>query len=307
MSEYTMKLRDLIKMLELPNVYVSYKDIISNGLPMLFNFDFPMFNEDHKVELEEKIVKRYYMREIGFETPEMFVVGLDEKLNSIMPYYNELYKTASMEYDILNPIYEEEKYTGEKSGDNSNTGNVKNTLSSTANTTTTSSGNSESTNNSNGSENKNSNLTTNNTVDTSSNSSEHSLLSDLPQIRYSLGNNKYSTDYGTNSENKTQTTSGTNSSHGTSTEKSDTTNQNTTTSSGSNSETSNSENTIENTNNTDNTNSGNYNENESYTRKRSGNNGSKTPMEMIAEYRQNIVNIDNMIVEELATLFMNIY
>lgn len=307
MSKYTMKLRDLIKMLELPNVYVSYKDIVSNGVPLLFNFDFPIFNGEHKAELEEKIVKRYYMREIGFETPEMFVFALDEKLNSIMPYYNSLYKTASLEYDILNPIYEEEKYTGEKSGDNSNTGNIKNTSSSNTNTTTTSTGKNESTSSNNGSEGKTSSLTTNNTVNTSTENNEHTLLSDLPQIRYTLANDKYSTDYGTNNENKTQTTSGTNTSNGTSSEKSDTTTQNATTSSGSNSDTSNSDSTVENASNTDNTSSGNYNENETYTRKRSGNNGSKTPMEMVAEYRQNIINIDNMVVEELAILFMNIY
>lgn len=60
------------------------------------NFDFkmtsyPIFDENYRNVLNEKILNHYYENEIGFETPALFRFYLNNKLNEIMPYYNTLY------------------------------------------------------------------------------------------------------------------------------------------------------------------------------------------------------------------------
>lgn len=77
-------------------------DIISLALPKLFDFDFPIFDEQYRSTLETKIVNHYYTREIGYETLGRFKLALKTKLNEIMPYYNKLYESELLEF---NPIY----------------------------------------------------------------------------------------------------------------------------------------------------------------------------------------------------------
>lgn len=60
------------------------------------NFDFqmtsyPIFDENYRETLNQKILYHYYENEIGFETASLFRFYLNNKLNEIMPYYNELY------------------------------------------------------------------------------------------------------------------------------------------------------------------------------------------------------------------------
>ena len=54
--------------------------------------DYPIFDEEYRELLNNKILMHYYMDEIGFETAGLFKVYLNNKMNEIMPYYNELYK-----------------------------------------------------------------------------------------------------------------------------------------------------------------------------------------------------------------------
>lgn len=66
------------------------KNLIDN------NFDFkmtsyPIFDENYRETLNQKILYHYYENEIGFETASLFRFYLNNKLNEIMPYYNELY------------------------------------------------------------------------------------------------------------------------------------------------------------------------------------------------------------------------
>ena len=66
------------------------KSIVESGVK-LFDFDYPIFDPLYKSVLEQKIVDRYYFREIGLETVGQFKHFLKMKLNEIMPYYNEQY------------------------------------------------------------------------------------------------------------------------------------------------------------------------------------------------------------------------
>lgn len=49
------------------------------------------------------------------------------------------------------------------------------------------------------------------------------------------------------------------------------------------------------------------NSNEDYIRTVIGNNGNRYPIELLKEVKNNLMNIDNMIIDELSELFMNIY
>lgn len=59
----------------------------------LFDFDYDFYDKDMKAIFEAKFKDHYRFHEIGFETVERFQHNLKAKLNLIMPYYSELYRT----------------------------------------------------------------------------------------------------------------------------------------------------------------------------------------------------------------------
>ena len=72
-----------------------YTTTIRNLMDNNFDFglkDYPIFDAEYRTILNNKILMHYYMDEIGFETAGLFKVYLNNKMNEIMPYYNELYK-----------------------------------------------------------------------------------------------------------------------------------------------------------------------------------------------------------------------
>lgn len=92
---------------ELPNPFeknIDVDTIISSVRTKIFDFDYPLPNDDEetKTNLETKIIKHYYMQEIGFETWGRFKLALNERMNLIMPYFNELYKSIKLQGD--NPL-----------------------------------------------------------------------------------------------------------------------------------------------------------------------------------------------------------
>lgn len=82
---------------------VQYGTVYDSGFePLLQGLaSYPIYDESHREELNQKIYNRYRFREIGFETAAMFTHYLITTLNEIMPMYNELYRSAALEYDIL--------------------------------------------------------------------------------------------------------------------------------------------------------------------------------------------------------------
>lgn len=106
MAKYTTQLRSICEVnanISESGGYSDVNEIISKAIPKIFNFDFPIFDENYRFTIEKKILKHYYTREIGFETFGLWKLKLDTKLNEIMPYYNQLYKSALIEY---NPLYD---------------------------------------------------------------------------------------------------------------------------------------------------------------------------------------------------------
>ena len=93
---------------------ITIKSLIDN------NFDFkmdsyPIFDENYRNTLNNNILYHYYENEIGFETASLFRFYLNQKLNEIMPYYNELYKVQKEIIDenlLLNNVNLTERLTG---------------------------------------------------------------------------------------------------------------------------------------------------------------------------------------------------
>ncbi len=120
MSRYTIELRYLIE----GNYDLGLKD-------------YPIFDESYREQLNNKIIQHYYFREIGFETEALFKNRLNQKMNEIMPYYNQMYESSKLKIDPLFTIDLEEvfsrksKTTGEGTSSTSGTGNNTNNFNST--------------------------------------------------------------------------------------------------------------------------------------------------------------------------------
>lgn len=115
---------------------ITIKTLIDN------NFDFqmtqyPIFDENYRKTLNHNILYHYYENEIGFETASLFRLYLNQKLNEIMPYYNELYKAQKKMIDenlLLNNVNITENLQGssttrsssESNSTNNGTSNNKN-------------------------------------------------------------------------------------------------------------------------------------------------------------------------------------
>lgn len=65
---------------------------------------YPIYDENHRAELNKKIIRHYALREIGQETAQQFVFYLGVTMAEIMPYFNERYKTLDMEYNPLQSV-----------------------------------------------------------------------------------------------------------------------------------------------------------------------------------------------------------
>ena len=122
-------------------------EIIEKARPHIFDFDYPIFDDEYRKTLETKILKHYYTREIGFEVVGLWKLYLDEKLNLIMPYYNQLYQSALLKIEPLINIKNETTHneTANENNSQQNTTNDSTTENETNNQTVTDTKNSNST------------------------------------------------------------------------------------------------------------------------------------------------------------------
>ena len=118
MSKYTTELRFICENsagLTESEGYNNLNTILDAARPVIFDFDFPIFDESYRNVLENKILKHFYTREIGVETVGLWKLRLDTKMNEIMPYYNQLYSSALLEF---NPLYDVDLTTDHQKVDN---------------------------------------------------------------------------------------------------------------------------------------------------------------------------------------------
>ena len=79
-------------------------DILKEVWDKVIPQDFPIWDEEYRPVLCQKILKHYYTREIAFETVGLWKLKLETKLAEIMPYYNELYATKLLKYDPFRDV-----------------------------------------------------------------------------------------------------------------------------------------------------------------------------------------------------------
>lgn len=114
MSKYTTELRFICESLNNLDYPATYKDtdkIILTARPLIFDFDYPIFDSSYRPIIETKIIRHYYFDEIGVETYGQWKFWLQTTLNEIMPYYNELYKSALLNFDPFNNYNITETFT----------------------------------------------------------------------------------------------------------------------------------------------------------------------------------------------------
>lgn len=108
---------------------ITIKSLIDNNFDFQLD-EYPIFDENYRNTLNQNILYHYYENEIGFETAPLFRFYLKQKLNEIMPYYNELYKVQKKLIDenlLLNNVNITENSQG------TNTNNTSTTASSQSN------------------------------------------------------------------------------------------------------------------------------------------------------------------------------
>lgn len=107
MSKYTTELRFICEEyagLDESEGYMSIDEIINASYKKVFDFDFPIFDESYRDTLEKKILVHFYTREISEETVGLWKLRLRDKMNLIMPYYNQLYESELIEFDPMKNI-----------------------------------------------------------------------------------------------------------------------------------------------------------------------------------------------------------
>lgn len=96
---------------------ITIKTLIDNDFDFQMT-QYPIFDENYRDTLNHNILYHYYENEIGFETAPLFRLYLNQRLNEIMPKYNELYKAQKNLIDnnlLLNNVNLTESLSGQNS------------------------------------------------------------------------------------------------------------------------------------------------------------------------------------------------
>jgi hypothetical protein len=264
--------------------YESVDTILSKCVDKIFNFKFPIFDEEYRVPLEKKILRHYYTREIGMETVALWKLRLETRLNEIMPYYNQLYQSELIKF---NPMYDVDLTTKHtKTGNGSTTDDGTSTSDEkTINNASTSDKNVA--NASSKSSDVNSN--TQNTSGT-----DYDVYSDTPQgALTNVENNTYLTNARKKTNNKTTTISGKDDASITSSSESKTDTSTDSTGSKSINGTTKNKSVVTNT--------------EDYIQTVLGKTGGSSYSSRLKEFRETFLNIDMLIISELSDLFFGLW
>lgn len=291
MSKYTTEVRFICETAAGCTESVGYdlvEQTIQKAIPKVFNFDFPIFDDSYRNVLCTKILKHYYTREICEETVGLWKLRLNTRLNEIMPYYNQLYKSELLEF---NPFYDVDITT-------KNDGNKTENTSVSESGTEDKSGSGDSSRESNDSsttKNTATNAFTNNST-TTNNDTQKDLYSDTPQGSLkNVENEAYLTNARKIANNKSEVGTNTGSGNGTdNTEYKDTFSE---------------ENSNSYTENTSRSKNGSTNltSTDAYIQTVKGKNGGASYSKLLDEFRKTFINIDMQIIENLNDLFFGLW
>lgn len=287
MSKYTTEVRFICESksgLENSKGCDDVDEILNNSWNKIFTTKAEIFDENYRAVICKKILKHYYLREICSETVGIWKLWLNTRLEEILPYYNQLYKSALLEF---NPLYDvnitrthnrtiDENKT--ENGTSTETSTDKNTGSGTRDNTTSGT---------------NKNSGTSSVTDNGSSNSKD-LYSDTPQGALTgVETETYLTNARKITNTDSSTSESTNSGNG---EYKDT---------GSVKYTDTSERA--NTKNGSNSNTGTVNNTEEYLESVSGKQGTESYSSMLLKFRETFLNIDMQVIEEFNDLFMGLW
>lgn len=281
MSIYTTEVRYICETMagyDVSQGFSKIDEILDKAVPKVFDFEWPIFDEEYRVPLEKKILRYFYTREIGCETYGLWKLMLQNKLCEIMPYYNQLYKSELLMAGV-NPLTDVD-YT--KSGNRTDEGADTRTTEreGTDNTETTATSKDV----------KNGTTSGKESTSVYGNQTHIKKYSDTPQGTLTgVENGTYLTEaeFNTDSDdtNTTITTSGTE----------DVTDQ--VDSSGS----------VKNTTTGNENSKGTTNNTAEYLEKVTGKMGGTSYAKLLRELRESFLNIDRDILNDLGVLFMNVW
>lgn len=303
MSKYTTEVRYICEVaagLTESTNYIGVEDVIKKALPIVFDFSFPIFDENYRSVLETKILKHFYTREIGLETVGLWKLKLNTKLNEIMPYFNQLY---SSQLYAFNPFYDvdlirKHKIDGNEKRDTDTSSNteveISNTIddSRTSNTDNSGSRTDELTN-------SNSRVSTKTETQVDAFAERYSdtpqgALTDLRADKY-LTNATLRDANKKNDGNENVTDKGNSSDVVNSTDNTEVNDSRSTENRGSNNSTTNGNVSATLTNT------------EEYLETVQGKNGGTSYSKLLMEYRETFLNIDMMVIDSLEELFMQLW
>lgn len=294
MAKYTTEVRTICENLAGQAVHVSYAgidEIIEVARPQIFDFSYPIFDEEYRAVLEAKILRYYWTREIGLETYGLWKLHLRNTLDQIMPLYNQLYKSQQLHF---NPLFDVD-LTVERDTQRDDVTDTNSTRNRMYDSEMKSDDNERGTANQTGSENTGRSGTSNSTGEYGG--TEWNLHSDTPQgsvAHVQLDNNLFLSDAQKKTNEDRSRINNTDSS-----------NENTNTT---NNETKNNARDYNEERKTTEQNTGIAKETlvstEDYIERVTGKRGGVSYSKLIMEYRDTFLNIDRMILNDLSDLFM---
>ena len=106
MSKYTTEVRFICEQkagLEGSVGASDVDEVLSKSWNKVVTSNFAIFDEAYREKLVSKVLKHYYLREIGAETAGVWMLWMNTKFEEIMPYYNQLYESAKLKFE---PFYD---------------------------------------------------------------------------------------------------------------------------------------------------------------------------------------------------------
>jgi hypothetical protein len=271
MSKYTTEVRFICESYADLRESVGLADVdvvLNKSWNKIFTTKCKFFDEQYRGVLCQKILKHYYTQEIGAETVGLWKLWMNTRLEEIMPYYNKMYESVGLEFDPLGDTkYDVTRNVNSEENKNENKNENENIGTSGSNNSSTTRDNTESS-------------------EYSTDDTKRDLYSDTPQGAITNLENET---YLTNARKVIGNSGGTGSSNGTEKQTFNSTDKGT-------SERTRDENVT-----------GNVNSTENYIEKVVGKRNGQSFSSMMIEYRESLVNVDLMVIDEFKYLFFGLW
>jgi hypothetical protein len=100
MSTYTITLKEIVDLYALDGAS-NLRDKIELARTKIFDFDYSFYDEEKRKDFETDFIRNFFMREIGFETEELWKFHLENYLRINMGYWNKMFESEMITFDPL--------------------------------------------------------------------------------------------------------------------------------------------------------------------------------------------------------------